>query len=82
MGENHGLPGWGLGIRPAVVPRINVLATKYQVGITRWIFKSRPLQRPRAMNKKATNVNDWKELALNRRACNDLSKKAKTHNGL
>lgn len=28
------------------------------------------------------NVKNWKELALNRKACNDMGEKTKIHNGL
>jgi hypothetical protein len=34
------------------------------------------------MNWKVTSVHVWEELALNRKACNEMAEKAKTQNGL
>jgi hypothetical protein len=82
MRENPGPPGWGLGTRPTILARRIVAAMKPQIDIDRWIFERRQLQRPRTLNeKKVTNVYNWKELALNRKACNDLAEKTNTHNG-
>jgi hypothetical protein len=50
---------------------------------------SRPLGRPRLRwlddvcdDLKVQKVRNWKELAMDRQAWNDLSEKAKTHKGL